>query len=157
VTDLPDFSVELADGADAARLAGVHAACFEKNWSVAAFQDLMGSAHVHALVLRDEAKDVGFCLVRVVVDEAEILTIGVLPEHRRGGAGSRLLAIAEAHARKAGAARLFLEVSAENGAARGLYSRAGYSEIGQRRGYYAAQTDACVLEKTLSGDGQNGP
>ena len=50
------------------------------------------------------------------------------------------------------AARVFLEVRPSNTAARALYRRAGFSEIGTRRGYYPAQNgreDALVLELVL--------
>lgn len=55
---------------------------------------------------------------------------------------------------EAGAARIFLEVSVENAAARRLYARAGYTQIGRRKAYYADGTDALVLEKWLREDGQ---
>ncbi|MDO9503152.1 GNAT family N-acetyltransferase, partial [Falsiroseomonas sp.] len=64
----------------------------------------------------------GFVLARVAADEAEILTLAVVPGARRAGLGSALLAEAMAGARARGAAALFLEVSDRNQAARGLYA-----------------------------------
>ncbi len=96
---------------------------------------------------------VGFALFRAVADEAEILTLSVLPEARRSGLGAGLLAGCEDGARTAGAARLFLEVAAGNGAARALYDRAGYRECGRRKGYYrrpdGSRDNAVVMEKAL--------
>ncbi|MGZ8155124.1 MAG: ribosomal protein S18-alanine N-acetyltransferase, partial [Burkholderiales bacterium] len=47
------------------------------------------------------------------------------------------------------AERAFLEVRPSNTAARALYARSGFSEIGRRRDYYPAQEgreDAVVME-----------
>ncbi|TQF76591.1 ribosomal-protein-alanine acetyltransferase, partial [Elioraea sp. Yellowstone] len=57
-------------------------------------------------------------------------------------------AAAEAQAR--GAGRLFLEVAVGNAAARRLYGRLGFREVGQRRGYYPDGADALVLALALS-------
>lgn len=95
------------------------------------------------------ADPAGFVLVRAVADEAEILTLAVLPEQRRQGIGAALLrgAIGEAAAR--GARTLFLEVSEANRAARALYAAAGFAGRGRRRRYYADGSDALVLALSL--------
>jgi ribosomal-protein-alanine N-acetyltransferase len=43
-----------------------------------------------------------------------------------------------------------LEVSANNEAARALYARAGFVEVGRRPRYYASGADALVLRLDLS-------
>ena len=95
----------------------------------------------------------GFALYRVVVDEAELLTISVMPDARRGGIGAGLLAACHEGARLSGAVRMFLEVAEGNLAARSLYDHASYRECGRRKGYYrrpdGSQDDAVVMEKTL--------
>ena len=59
-------------------------------------------------------------------------------------------------AKDAGAAILFLEVAEDNAAARVLYARAGFVEIGRRKAYYASpdgrRIDALVLHRDLSVD-----
>jgi ribosomal-protein-alanine N-acetyltransferase len=45
---------------------------------------------------------------------------------------------------------MFLEVAADNTAARALYAAAGYQQVGQRRGYYAGGIDALVLARPLT-------
>ena len=57
---------------------------------------------------------------------------------------------------QAGAKSLFLEVGADNTAARSLYSQTGFAEVGRRPAYYARHegfADALVLRLTLIGDG----
>ncbi|HEX7390921.1 MAG TPA: GNAT family N-acetyltransferase [Acidiphilium sp.] len=87
----------------------------------------------------------GVVIARAVADEAEILTIGVIPAARQRGIGRELLAAAMAEAARRGAVSMFLEVAAENAAALVLYARAGFVEAGRRRGYYGAGRDALLL------------
>jgi ribosomal-protein-alanine N-acetyltransferase len=85
-------------------------------------------------------------LLRVAADEAEILTIGVTA--RRLGVGRALLVAGVEKVRALGAAKMFLEVAADNAAARGFYAQAGFVEVGRRPNYYANGADALVLRLT---------
>lgn len=95
----------------------------------------------------------GFLLGRIVADEAEVLTLAVDPASRRRGIGARLVAAFLAEAAARGAGRAFLEVAADNAAARALYAAAGFAEVARRRGYYrdpaGGAVDALVLARDL--------
>jgi ribosomal-protein-alanine N-acetyltransferase len=91
----------------------------------------------------------GMILARLAADEAEVLTVAVVPERRQQGLGGLLVRAAAAEARNRGAARMFLEVSTRNPAARGLYQRLGFTQVGRRTAYYADGSDALVLSKRL--------
>ncbi len=94
----------------------------------------------------------GFAIGRHAAGEAELLTIAVLPVARRRGLGAGLLAAFHEAAREGGARTAFLEVARTNAAARALYDRAGYAEIGCRRGYYdevRPAIDAIVMSRAL--------
>lgn len=99
-------------------------------------------------------KGQGFALGRVIVDSAELLTLAVDPAEQRSGLGRACLSAFEASATEAGAVHIFLEVAVTNDAARTLYSSAGYSEDGIRRGYYrmrdGAPVDAINMSKQLT-------
>ena len=82
-------------------------------------------------------------------DEAEILTLAVIPGQRRHGIGRALLRAATRRAEAMGAASMFLEVAVTNVAARALYATQGFAEAGIRRRYYADGTDALILRSTL--------
>lgn len=131
-------------------LAALHARAFTtpRPWSVAEFEALLASPGM--FVLGNESD---FVMGRVIADEAELLTIAVAPETRRKGKGQALVAAFEAEARRRGASQAFLEVAADNMAARKLYDAAGYSLAGQRKGYYhapdGARIDALILRKRL--------
>ena len=93
--------------------------------------------------------DGGMVLARVAVDEAEILTIAVLPALRGQGMGRRLLDAAMDEARRRGAREMFLEVATGNTPAKALYARAGFTRVGQRKRYYPGGGDALVLRAEL--------
>lgn len=92
----------------------------------------------------------GWAGVLIVSDTAEIMTVGVVPGARRAGTGRRMLEALLAEAARRGAEEAFLEVRADNDAARSLYRAAGFDEIGIRRGYYAGgKVDAVTMRKAL--------
>ncbi len=92
----------------------------------------------------------GFILCRVAADEAEILTLMVVPALRRQGFARHLLRAGQKQAARQGAATIFLEVASNNKAAKMLYESNGFVEVGRRARYYPNGSDALVLQAILS-------
>jgi len=135
--------------ADAARLAALHAGAFAEPWSENEMAALLAMPGVFALTLGEA----GLILVRVAADEAEILTLGTGPTHRRRGVAATLVQAAAATVAASGAQTLFLEVAEDNLAAKGLYASLGFAEVGQRTAYYSRgseRIDALVLRRDLN-------
>ena len=130
-------------------LGRIHAEAFTAPWSAKAFADLLDQTGVFVLGDAD-----GFILIRVILDEAEILTLAVRRSVRRRGLGAALTRAGAAAAAALGAERLFLEVAEDNAAARGLYENMGFSSVGRRSGYYAApdggRIDAIMMSLGLT-------
>jgi ribosomal-protein-alanine N-acetyltransferase len=135
--------------ADAPVMAEIHRQAFDAPesfdapWSAAEFAALLAGPGVFAMgatlggaTPEGAAQPAGFVLCRVAADEAEILTLATLPDHRRRGVASALLAAANASAARAGAAVMFLEVAGDNPAAHALYLARGFREVGLRPHYY---------------------
>ncbi len=129
-------------------LAGMHRICFAKPWDVAAMAALLDWPGTCGLIAA-AAEPAGLVLWRQAADEAEILTIAVLPPWRRAGLGGRLLEAAAIAARDGGAERLFLEVAAENAAGLALYLGHGFHGVGRRKAYYDDGGDALVMRRDL--------
>lgn len=135
----------------AAELAHLHARAMSeaRPWSADEFAALLAQASVHL-----SCNDFGFAIGRTVAAEAELLMLATVPEARRRGHARRHLARFEADARSRGAELAFLEVACDNAAARELYLRGGYVEVGRRPGYYRRANGlaaaALVMRKTLS-------
>ena len=145
--------------AHAAVLKALHADAFPpgERWSAAAMAEQIGLPGSFGLIaISALAHPGGLVLARVAADEAEILTLGVSPSQRRLGAGALLLSAAEQRAAQDGAVAMFLEVNEANAAARALYARQGYEEVGRRRRYYPSGADALVLRRALRRDAARG-
>lgn len=139
-----------ATAADLPALAALHAAAFpHEPWNAEALAGVLATPGTAALTAAAGDDDlIGFVLSRVVLDEAEILTICVSEAMQRRGVGAALLRAALNAAAAAGAAALYLEAAADNVSALALYRAAGFAEAGRRRGYYrrgAEKIDALVM------------
>ena len=134
----------------AENLAATHARAFvtDRPWSAAEFAALLNSPGV--LLLGDAT---AFVLGRIVLDEAEVLTVATDPSAQRTGLARAALDQLEVQAKHRQVTSVFLEVAQDNTAAIGLYATAGYVQIGLRAGYYtranAAAVGALILRKTL--------
>ncbi|MFH1468230.1 MAG: GNAT family N-acetyltransferase [Pseudomonadota bacterium] len=130
---------------DLAALASLETEVFgAEGWSMVQLEAPLGDPDTLVLC-GGGSPPAGCAILRIVADEVELLRVGVRPAARRGGLGRALLAEGLAWARTRRATRCFLEVERANVAALGLYLRAGFAEVGVRRGYYGARRDALLL------------
>lgn len=82
--------------------------------------------------------------------EADILTVGVVPEHRGQGIATALMALITDWARAQGSTAMMLEVKTDNVEAIGLYEKLGYSKLNTRKDYFGPGLDALVMRLDLS-------
>ena len=121
-------------------------------WSAASYRAELAdtrSRYYVAVEGGDEAL-LGWGGVLIAGDQAEILTVGVVPAAQRQGLARAMLAELYAEAGRRGARELFLEVRVDNAAAIALYTAEGFADIGRRRGYYEhGRVDAMVMRRVL--------
>lgn len=86
------------------------------------------------LYLKEEL--IGFAVICIVVDEAELYTIGVCKKYQGLGLGRKLLGATLQECLQLGATRCFLEVRVSNEVALHLYDRYGFTITGTRKNYY---------------------
>jgi len=85
-------------------------------------------------------------------EEAEIVSLGVVPAYRRCGMGSALMDAICGEARSQGAEGVVLEVARDNEAACALYVARGFTVVGCRRNYYRRAeglVDALIMRVPL--------
>jgi ribosomal-protein-alanine N-acetyltransferase len=132
-------------------LAALHTKAFSaaRAWSAAEFASLLSQNGTLICGTVDS-----FALIRVVADEAEVLTLATDPTMRRQGHAKAALTDAEGAAQSKGAQTMFLEVGEDNTAAKALYAACGYTQVGRRPGYYlpknAAPVAALIMRKELN-------
>jgi ribosomal-protein-alanine N-acetyltransferase len=142
----------LAGPRDAAALASLHAASFNRGWSEHEFEQLLTDRNVVCERAVQGRATVGFILSRITADEAEILSVAVARRSRSRGLARRLLDLHLRRLAGLGLRAVFLEVDEGNEPARRLYHRAGFREVGRRPGYYqeSGGQAALVLRRDLT-------
>jgi len=121
-----------------AECAAIHAASFLHPWQETDFEQLFVGPGTFAdgAIEEKEERLAGFIISRIAAGEAEILTLAVAPSWRRRGVATQLLAPHLSALAANRAARIFLEVEAENAAALALYANFGFEKVGERKSYY---------------------
>ncbi|MEM7169233.1 MAG: GNAT family N-acetyltransferase [Pseudomonadota bacterium] len=128
--------------------------CLGEVWARDAMTDMLAMPSTFAQVLQEGDEPIGFLMVQVLFEAADLLTLGVVPSRRCAGMGGALLDRAMGLGSEKGSKRLTLEVACDNKAALALYRSKGFQEIGRRTGYFrrpnAVACDALVLAKALT-------
>ncbi len=120
-------------------------------WTLGNFSDALRSKYQCKVYETDEVM-LGYAVLMLAVDEAELLDIAIAAQYQHHGLGRRLLEEMMVLARRANMQRVVLEVRASNAAAIGLYRKAGFADIGLRRDYYPAangREDAILMGRKL--------
>ena len=134
---------------DSAVLDLEHEAFGADAWSPAVVADALEGEGRQVLVADVDGQVVGFAVLGVAGEVADLERVAVHPARRRTGLATTLLARVQDGAREAGAVRLLLEVSTANDGARAFYAARGAVELDRRRRYYRDGSDALVLQLPL--------
>jgi ribosomal-protein-alanine N-acetyltransferase len=138
-----------ASGRDAAAIAAVHAASFQRGWGEDEFRRLLLERNVICHRAQIGHSLVGFILSRLVAGEAEILSVAIKPGWRGRGFSRPLLDLHLRRLAGLGTGTVFLEVDEKNAPAVRLYRKAGFYDVGRRMGYYGGGATALVLRRDL--------
>ncbi len=92
-----------------------------------------------------EGKMSGFLFCRFVAGEAEIMNLGVDPNHQRQGIASLMIRNFFQICKEKGIGTVFLEVSNKNKKAIGLYKKLNFIQNGIRKAYYKNGNDALLF------------
>ncbi|MDO4815457.1 MAG: ribosomal protein S18-alanine N-acetyltransferase [Bacillota bacterium] len=102
-------------------------------------------SHVFIIAESECGNVMGYVGMMYVLDEGYISNVAVAEEYRRIGVADRLINELEAVSEKLGLCFMTLEVRASNGAARALYKKHGFTDVGRRKNYYTLPTEDAIL------------
>lgn len=105
---------------------------------------LMQNDTFRIMVWEDAGEVVGHCVLFRVMDEAEITSVSVRKELRGQGIGTKLITALLDYLRNDGAKIAYLDVRESNLAARTLYTKCGFSEIGRRKRFYQKPVEDAI-------------
>jgi tRNA threonylcarbamoyl adenosine modification protein YeaZ/ribosomal-protein-alanine acetyltransferase len=124
-------------------------------WSEQSFADAIASGCIVQGVglAPDPTQLAAYFVLLQVLDETQLLTIGVGKAWQGNGLGRWMLEQAIVLSKLLGAKSMLLEVRESNAPARALYLSIGFEEVGVRKAYYATATasreDARVMRLTM--------
>ena len=106
-----------------------------------------------ALLVVEDDTPKAMIVYRMSHEQADIITVAVLPQFRRKGFARALITEAMKNMVKNGCKQLFLDVEDGNSTALKLYENFGFTHINRRKQYYRQKdgsfTDALVMRKKL--------
>ena len=139
-----------ANKEDTARIAEIERAVFSDAWSEAGVRETMCQKTADIYVAEDGETTAGYVVIYTVLDESEVARIAVSPEFRRKGAAGLLLDTVISEGALNGTVTWHLEVRESNVAARALYEKKGFRDVGIRKGFYEnPKEDAVLMTKSL--------
>ncbi len=127
--------------------AGLEERCFTVPWSEKLLEKCLESPLDQVWVLEDGGEIAGYCNLRIIAGEGELMRIAVHPAKRGRGYARELMEELEKHASENGAQSLLLEVRASNLPAICLYKSYGYEIRAVRKRYYTHPVeDAYIMQ-----------
>ncbi len=133
---------------EVSQVAELEKLCFTLPWSEKSVAGELENPLALWLVAMEGDSLAGYVGSQTVMDETDMMNLAVAPQFRRQGVGEALVNALVASLKERGSRCLTLEVRDSNDAARALYAKLGFVEIGRRRGYYRdPREDALILRK----------
>jgi len=124
---------------------------FSLPWPERSFRfELTDNPASRSWVAEVDGRIVGMIVNWLLVDEVHVATIATHPDFRRQGIAKKLLSHSLHYMAGEGAISSFLEVRESNIAAREMYRKFGYIEVGRRKRYYKDNDEDAIL-MTLEG------
>ena len=121
-------------------------------WSASQYKEEFSSPTRYFVVaLNEQQSIIGYAGVFAPGQaEADILTVGVVPEYRGKGIAKELIVLLTDWANAQGSTAMMLEVKTDNHEAIGLYESLGYLKLNVRKDYFGTGLDAQVMRLELS-------
>ena len=138
----------------------INQTCLPENYTDFFFIDLARRFPETFIVAEENGEVVGYIMCHIEVGlsnfglggltkKGHIVSVAVMPEHRRKGVGEALVTKAIEGMRLYGAKQCYLEVRMTNEEAIKLYKRLGLEVTRTIRSYYADGEDACVMSRKV--------
>jgi ribosomal-protein-alanine N-acetyltransferase len=147
------LTIEDASPSHQERLYEIERECFDREaFTKRQIAQLLADYNSVSLIAKENDKIVGFVIGTISAYKralnGHVLTIDVIPKHRRKGIGEMLLREVEDIFKQKGVNICYLEVRENNIAAIGLYKKTGYKTI-RRLEHYYGDANGIYLKKVL--------
>jgi len=139
-----DFEITPASESDMPWILEVEQEEFSPPWTHGSLLSEIYNCDTFFAIARSDNHNLGFIIMRSVVDTGELLQIVVKKNVRRQGIADELLGAMFEHARSNKVTSIFLEVRKSNEAAISFYNKHHFRLVRIRKDYYTAPTEDAV-------------
>ncbi len=143
------FTVSTVQSGDTDTIAAIATleSSFPSPWAKTTIEKELEIPYGFVFAVRERYKKalIGWCCLRILLPEAELLKIAVHPDAQRKGVATELLQNVFEICKKKKCKTVFLEVRKKNAAALALYKKTGFQQKGMRKRYYISPPDDGIL------------
>lgn len=137
---------------DAQAIARCEKICFPLPLSETSIKDMLQNPVYQFFAAEEDSRIAGHIVLCLAGDDAEILSLAVLPKFRGRGMAKDLLTAAERFSLERNAGRLLLEVRVSNLPAITLYEKYGFTRLTRRKNFYSfPPEDGFTMKKEIKG------
>ncbi|WP_291327663.1 ribosomal protein S18-alanine N-acetyltransferase [Desulfovibrio sp. UCD-KL4C] len=119
--------------------------CFDYHWTEEQFKLGLERRAFYILGYVLEGLLVGYLAYSMVLDEMEVLNLGVHPDYRKHGIARELMLALLKQCRDADIVKGLLDVKKSNIPAISLYESLGFKQVGVRKKYYPDTNEDAIL------------
>lgn len=142
---MSELFIRKATPSDVSQIEKIEKSSFSTPWSGKWLLDEINKPDDLFLTVTDGEGILGYAVVGMLGEEAELYNIAVDNAHRGKGLGDMLMKHMTRKALENGAKNLFLEVRESNVPAISLYEKHGFKSVGRRKNYYKEPTEDAIL------------
>lgn len=142
---MDNIEISLMNNTDFEAISPILSTEFDDFWTVNTLKEELKNENSTYIVAKENGEIVGFAGIWKSVDDVHITDIVVKKNHRQNGVGSSLLLKLISLTKKMNYKELTLEVNSKNEAAKKLYLKYGFKELGIRKKYYKNKDDAIIM------------
>ena len=142
---MSELFIRKATPSDVSQIEKIEKSSFSTPWSKKWLLDEINKPDDLFLTVTDGEAILGYAVVGMLGEEAELYNIAVDSAHRGKGLGDMLMKHMTRKALENGAKNLFLEVRESNVPAILLYEKHGFKSVGRRKNYYKEPTEDAIL------------
>ena len=151
---MEQFQIREMRETDIAQVEAIEQEIFSVPWSEKSFLSACTTPENIYLVCLAGEEVAGYCGLWSVLGEGNITNMAVAEKYRRNGVAEALMKEMEERGRQKDVTIFFLEVRESNDAARRLYEKMGYEQIGVRKNFYEKPAENAIIKRLAYGIGK---
>lgn len=139
------ITIRYMQEADIEEVAAIEESIFSMPWSADSFRDSMTLEHTIYLTAEVDGSIAGYCGMYKFFHEGEIVNVAVASEYRKQGVAQTMLTELMRLGTESEVDTFLLEVRESNQAARSLYEKLGFTQMGVRKNFYEKPVENAIV------------